>query len=1288
MKTQSVNSFISKLHRLVVLSAVVFATRVALADNELWVGIPGTSATTNWSDPLNFSGTSHNPNNNNVYFINNGPTIVGTVDSVVDTSTNCLTLNFTNAATTHTTLIQPGQTLTIDGNSGISAGTLAALNVIPLGQVTTTNTITGANGTLLITGAAAGGVNVNSTNTSATGFAPVLDLSGLGTFIISNTAATASMWIGSGAVRSDGILNLAMTNYLSLPTNGIGNAAALIVGDNTSDNGNNPGGILNLGITNQIFADNIGIGLSKETPALLRFNPVFTNGGANPVVYIRGFSTTAVKRWAIGDGLGQSGTVNGAGTVNLNSGTVNAVVTALVLGRPTSVSAASGTPSAAGTLSFNTGSISVVNLTNGLMTIVAGVGSTPTNSTDSGTINITGTGTLTANNVVMAILLGTGGASSGSINITNGTLAVGTMAVGTGHSTNNLNGGTFIVTNTVGTPALPLTALNLTGGTLQFSLNGSGSIATNISTTGVGTNGAPTTISIASVANVSTTKTFPLIGYSTGNDPFGNLTLATPLPNDFTATLADDAGEIDLIVNPPAAAASLIWVGATNSILVSNWDDVSSNWLDAATFSIPSVYADLDSVQFDDTASNNIVTLITNMIPFAVVVTNNARNYTFNGAGKITGITSLVKNGSGSLTLAESGGDSFNGGVIVSNGTVVLDNAGSSISGGLNIVNGTAQLGNNDANGNVPGTVTDNGSLIFDRTDLLTVGNIISGGGAVTQNGSDTLTLTGNNNFGGGLTVNAGTLRLGSSTAQGTGTLTVNNTGTLVLGVTNLANTIVLSGGTLGESGSINPLTNNLTATAGTTSIIYEADPQNLTPGDASEMAWSNTLSGSGSIIVATVTNDASADSGNGFRLRGIAPTTFSGTIIFSNNVKGELQTTVAGPFSPAGTGTIGLLCGTYLGNNSTTNQVTGIDNGYTELNLRNQSSGNAAFGNNVVILGSGFTTLDPLGTAPAGASVTMGNLTVGNGQEVGVYLSAAPTHVIVFPTVTLTGGTVRFSPKTPGFGAVTSVGADLTFGSVSESSPSSIVMNGELTLTFIGNSTYSGSTTISNGTLEVDGAVLGTGAVTVEAGATLDGTGLLAGPVTVAADGTLAPGNAVTTTNATLSISNTLTLAGTNIMDMNKTGSVFTGDLITNITTVTYGGTLQLNLTGAALVAGDAFKLYSCSSGTGAFGTIIPSIPGVGLLWNTNTLATGVLSVIPAVNTNPTNITTVLNGSTLTLSWPVDHTGWHLQIQTNSLATGIYTNWVTLPGSNLTNTNIFTIDPANGTVFYRMIYP
>jgi hypothetical protein len=78
--------------------------------------------------------------------------------------------------------------------------------------------------------------------------------------------------------------------------------------------------------------------------------------------------------------------------------------------------------------------------------------------------------------------------------------------------------------------------------------------------------------------------------------------------------------------------------------------------------------------------------------------------------------------------------------------------------------------------------------------------------------------------------------------------------------------------------------------------------------------------------------------------------------------------------------------------------------------------------------------------------------------------------------------------------------------------------------------------------------------------------------------------------------------------------------------------------------------------------------------------------------NPNPTNIVTSVSGSQatgyqLTMSWPLDHTGWTLQAQTNILSAGLRTNWVDVPGSSATNQVIVPVNSTNGCVFYRLIY-
>jgi fibronectin type 3 domain-containing protein len=75
-------------------------------------------------------------------------------------------------------------------------------------------------------------------------------------------------------------------------------------------------------------------------------------------------------------------------------------------------------------------------------------------------------------------------------------------------------------------------------------------------------------------------------------------------------------------------------------------------------------------------------------------------------------------------------------------------------------------------------------------------------------------------------------------------------------------------------------------------------------------------------------------------------------------------------------------------------------------------------------------------------------------------------------------------------------------------------------------------------------------------------------------------------------------------------------------------------------------------------------------------------------VSTAPVGLSFLQSGSALGISWPQDHTGWVLQTQTNSLATGLSTNWVDVGGTSSTNAITVPINSANGSIFFRLIYP
>ena len=123
--------------------------------------------------------------------------------------------------------------------------------------------------------------------------------------------------------------------------------------------------------------------------------------------------------------------------------------------------------------------------------------------------------------------------------------------------------------------------------------------------------------------------------------------------------------------------------------------------------------------------------------------------------GTITTATSitddpLIKTGTGVMSL--DGNNNYNTATTISGGTLRVGNGGT-----------TGTLGT--------GAVTDNASLVFDRSDSVTVSLAINGAGAVTQAGSGTLILNGTNVYLGGTIMQAGVLQA-SANGLGAGKIT------------------------------------------------------------------------------------------------------------------------------------------------------------------------------------------------------------------------------------------------------------------------------------------------------------------------------------------------------------------------------------------------------------------------------------------------------------------------------------------------------------------------------------
>ncbi len=270
------------------------------------------------------------------------------------------------------------------------------------------------------------------------------------------------------------------------------------------------------------------------------------------------------------------------------------------------------------------------------------------------------------------------------------------------------------------------------------------------------------------------------------------------------------------------------------------------------------------------------------------------------------------------------------------------------------------------------------------------------------------------------------------------------------------------------------------------------------------------------------------------------------------------------------------------------------------------------------------------------------------------------------------------------GAGGLTKWGTGrLTFDATNNYKGDTLIAQGTLALGLNGLLTNSPQIILSNNAV-LDVAARSGGELTLVSGRTLRGNGTVHGSVIVASGATISPGFAI----GTLVITNTLTLQSscTNLMELNATTR--TNDLLAGMVSVSYRGRLIVTNLSGTLAAGDSFKLFDATSYSGAFTTVtLPPLTG-NLFWTNRLALDGTIAVLSPVNTTPTNITAVINGNALQLSWPADHIGWRLETQTNAPAAGLGTNWFTVPGSSTTSQVLLPIDPANGNVFWRLAYP
>ncbi|HYG24697.1 MAG TPA: autotransporter-associated beta strand repeat-containing protein [Verrucomicrobiae bacterium] len=770
--------------------------------------------------------------------------------------------------------------------------------------------------------------------------------------------------------------------------------------------------------------------------------------------------------------------------------------------------------------------------------------------------------------------------------------------------------------------------LTLNGGTVNFQLSGAttpGAGVNDLVTVSGQLNAAgPATVNVIGTPAVGT---YTLFDYGTFSGNLANLTV----PPGFALNNNVAAGTIELVVTHVPQA--LTWQGDGTANV---WDlGITPNFRLNGT---PQPFFTGDAVTFDNTGSGvPPVNLAGDLSPSSVVV-NSSQNYTFTGGGLLTG--SLTKSGTGTLVLDNT--NSYTGATVINGGILQLGDPAGMYAGAA----GT--LGR--------GPVTNNALLAINRVGTLTITNSIVGSGSLSNFAGSTV-LSGSNSYTGVTVISGGSVQVAHNAA---------------LGATNGA-TIVQGSGQL----------NAFNARAIDENIV-------LNPADTTTMALRN-----GGNQVFTINGTVALNSDTAVQVDG------GSTMVFSNQVSGPgaLIKNVSGTLTLAGSNTfsggLSINSGTLiLANNNAL--------GNSQVTLTSTTGGPGLSGTRVTLSGGVTIPATKSLTLPSSGSGTVRSALVGTGAGV--------TNVWSGP-ITLTGD------SDPGNQVGFGVDANSTFvisGNVTAdaSFPGKINIRGNGTGTGI----LSGTVALApEGQIQVDD---GATWVIASTGNTWGTSRIVNGTLRLGANNALPTASVITDnsrfdlagfnqaiaglsagvaiTNSSLVADSTLTYATPN--QSTFTGSVRDGARRLNLTiasgnltltstntlnaprstvTVNSGAVLQLDYVGTNRVA--ALVLNGVSQPVGFYSSA-NSGPFVG--------GTGVIQVANPVPTIPTTLGFSRMGNSLMLNWPAEYAGWILQAQTNSLSTGLATNWVDVAGSAaMTSTNI-VIDPAAPAAFFRLRAP
>lgn len=683
--------------------------------------------------------------------------------------------------------------------------------------------------------------------------------------------------------------------------------------------------------------------------------------------------------------------------------------------------------------------------------------------------------------------------------------------------------------------------------------------------------------------------------------------------------------------------------------------------------------------------------------------------------GQISGAGALLQQGSATLTL--SADNTYSGPTTISSGALQIGNGG-----------GAGSLGTS--------SVTNNGSLIINRAGTFALYNAITGLGSVALTGPGLVTLSGGETYDGNLYVSNGVAQMGAAQILPNAASVPGSTGALILD----------GAATVFDLNGFNQTVNELSGNSGNVTNSAAAGTNTLTAGDANAVSFSGSIQdspsgakialvyqGSGSLRLNGANNYSGGTivGGTGTLIMGPGATigTGSGQIILSNGTSFYLANNGASHSSAGNTLVIPANSAAALNSGNVANAFNGyITGGATSSNL---ITGPLTLG----LTTEQYPSQSFLGTVVVepGGSIRYEGDTQDNGGDNATFdvegtVSSKNGGTINFGALT-GGGTVggsqnlvigakginsAFAGTIGGGNAVVKVGAGtLTFAGTTNNT-------GFLTNSFLA---YIGNTTINAGTLALIAPNTLTNSPTVKLaaasavldvsqsgyldfqmdensnitntvvvtnslfalipGQTLAGIGTINGSVFVPAGATLNVG----LSTGSLTITTNLELAGTANTALNRTNSPNCSEVIAQSLIIDSTATLNITNAGPAFQGGEVFHLFN-QSASGFAAMTLPPISSP-LSWTNKLAVDGTLVVLGSlVNTNVTSITNVLVGNTLILSWPTDHIGWLLQVQTNALSLGLGTNWVNVAGANATNQASLLINPQSGSVFYRLVSP